>query len=179
MAFLKTKKQIPSDMFQISSDINTIYEEAKKREIEVCPFDIFAYVSTIHFVALYDEDFEYDISGIIEYVNGRYKITLNKYHSETRKRFTLAHELAHLILHQDYLKEHKIEDRILFRKNGEHNEIEREANEFAAKLLMPEDSFSKAISSGKNTIEKLASYFNVSLAAVKYRAFRLGYIKEY
>ncbi|MBR6611450.1 MAG: ImmA/IrrE family metallo-endopeptidase, partial [Campylobacter sp.] len=52
-------------------------------------------------------------------------------------------------------------------------------NEFAAKLLMPKDDFLNIIKSGKTRLGDIAEHFGVSAAAAKYRAYRLGLIKEY
>jgi Zn-dependent peptidase ImmA (M78 family) len=52
--------------------------------------------------------------------------------------------------------------------------VEAMANEFADKLLMPEDMFREAIKSEKN-IGKLAEMFEVPSSAVRRRALSLGY----
>ena len=44
---------------------------------------------------------------------------------------------------------------------------------------MPEDKFEQYISEGTNTIEKLADKFQLSISAVRYRAYKLKYIQEY
>lgn len=67
-------------------------------------------------------------------------IVLNKKHTPLRHRFTIAHELGHLLMHQ-YTKPHADgEQRIRFRDGtsslGTEPE-EVEANQFAAELLMP------------------------------------------
>ena len=53
--------------------------------------------------------------------------------------------------------------------------IEYSANEFAARLLMPEDVVRKLISNGVKNIGVLASKFGVSSAAMKHRVLSLGY----
>lgn len=42
-----------------------------------------------------------DISGLLFRDGSRITIGVNQNHSETRKRFTIAHEIGHLILHGD------------------------------------------------------------------------------
>ena len=66
------------------------------------------------------------------------------------------------------------EDTTFFR-NTDNTSIEYSANEFAANLLMPEDQVKKRIDAGVKNIETLAEFFNVSLAAIKYRVVSLGY----
>ncbi|WP_334085047.1 ImmA/IrrE family metallo-endopeptidase [Helicobacter typhlonius] len=178
MAFIED--QALSESSSQQNNIYEIYKKAQQNNISIKPFDIFSYIKTLDSIRLLDEYLENDISGIIEKFTHYYQITLNKYHSNLRRRFTLAHELGHFLLHKQYLENNKkIEDAILFRRQSNINCIELEANEFAAELLMPKDDFEKEVKNGNNTIEKLSSCFQVSFAAVKYRAFKLGYLKEY
>lgn len=60
-----------------------------------------------------------------------------------RKRFTMAHELGHHILHTSLFKEHGVEsvgesDNTLFIPKGDSRILECQANKFASFLLMPE-----------------------------------------
>lgn len=57
--------------------------------------------------------------------------------------------------------------------------MEKEANEFASDLLIPKVALLEQIRSGNNKLSNLASYFNVSLDAMRYKAFRLKLISEY
>jgi Zn-dependent peptidase ImmA (M78 family) len=50
--------------------------------------------------------------------------------------------------------------------------MEREANQFAAELLMPEEEFIKQAET-KN-IDGLSDYFGTSLEAIGFRALNLG-----
>ena len=120
------------------------------------------------------EDMEYGMSGYIEKRADGWKIGINKYDSLARKRFTLAHELGHYILHRDRIIDTRHEDYILLRDN-EFTPIEREANEFAAELLMPEKHFREYIQKGITKFKDLADKFDVSVSAIKYRAYKLGY----
>ena len=125
-------------------------------------------------INIIEEDMEYGMSGYIEKRADGWKIGINKYDSLTRQRFTLAHELGHYILHRDKIIGEKHEDYILLRDN-EYTPMEREANEFAAGLLMPEKQFRKCIQEGITKVKDLAEKFNVSVNAIKYRAYKLGY----
>ena len=55
------------------------------------------------------------------------------------------------------------------------SDIEYRANEFASKLLMPEDSVRKAIAEGIRNLGMLAERFDVSSPAMKIRVQDLGY----
>ncbi len=62
-------------------------------------------------------------------------IFYRKNNTENRRRFTIAHELAHCCLHTNNLIDHHVE----FRESDTFNKKEeREANIFAGKLLIPE-----------------------------------------
>lgn len=122
-------------------------------------------------------DIEYDIldsskSGYLKNINNRWVIGVNKLHNRKRQRFTIAHELGHYFMHKD--KNVDYEDATFFRIDNSSS-IEYAANEFAAKLLMPEERIRKVISDGEKSLENLSTIFDVSIAAIKYRAISLGY----
>ncbi len=180
MAFINKKKNINLPAYE-KKTLEEIHEHAKSLGIENCPFDIFGYICHISEINYWEDYFNDDISGVIEYLNtGFFRIVLNQYHSLVRRRFTLAHEFAHFVLHRDFLMQNnKITDGILFRSSNNFDQRETEANQFAADLLMPKDLFDDAIKQGKNKIKDLADLFQVSYSAIKYRAYKLGYLKEY
>ncbi|WP_316807376.1 ImmA/IrrE family metallo-endopeptidase [Pedobacter agri] len=132
--------------------------------------------------------FDDNISGVLA-INGLSKtIGINKADGPQRKRFTIAHELGHLILHQD--KGNLFMDSILFRKTGEgytkrEEKIEREANYFAANILMPEKRVKAKLKNfvsdffDDSIIDDLAKDFGVSVSAMNYRLINLGIIKGY
>ncbi len=85
------------------------------------------------------------ISGMLVPVAGgsskkHHVIVVNSKHADVRKRFTVAHELGHLLLH-DYRAPHADTGfKIRFRANREYEgsiSEEIEANQFAAEILMP------------------------------------------
>jgi Zn-dependent peptidase ImmA (M78 family) len=72
----------------------------------------------------------------------KYTIHVNTNHSPRRQRFTIAHELAHLMLHAEAIGD-GITDDALYRSALDHYdpELERAANRFAADILMPTSLF--------------------------------------
>ena len=81
-----------------------------------------------------------DLSGAVHRGEGRAVIGVNSLHSATRQRFTIAHEIGHLLLHKD--ENLHIDERfpIGLRSNLSSLGVdakEIEANQFAAELLMP------------------------------------------
>ena len=120
-----------------------------------------------------------DLCGYIEKdEGGNITIYYNPNHHENRQRFTIAHELAHLLLG------HLNDNQRLYRdftdnfKNTTYNPKEVEANQMAAKILMPEDKLDFLIyKKGITSIKELAKIMRVSEAAMLYRLKNLGWIK--
>lgn len=98
---------------------------------------------------------------------GDASIYVHKEMPETRQRFTIAHEIGHLILHEK--QEIRLRDTNFLENNREE---EAQANGYAAGLLMPEfmmDNITLAITDPY----KLAKTFFVSPAAMKARLNKL------
>ena len=53
--------------------------------------------------------------------------------------------------------------------------MEYMADQFAARLLMPETDIKALLSEGIKTVKEMAAKFDVSLDAMKYRLEELGY----
>lgn len=96
---------------------------------------------------------------------------------EGRKRFAMAHELGHLIMHKDYPIHNDggsldwFNDTVDKLKNGTH---EFEANQFATEYLMPMDLFIKEAlgkTFGPQLIRQLAERFSTSLTSTAFRYF--------
>lgn len=79
-----------------------------------------------------------DTSGLIKKgSDGVYRIEVNANDCAKRKKFTLAHEISHYLLHRDLIDRAAVIDDGMYR-SGLSSEIERQANRLAAELLMPE-----------------------------------------
>ncbi len=90
--------------------------------------------------------------------------------STGRQRFTIAHEFGHWLMHRDLIPKDGIscdEDAVSHRSG--HNDIEKEADTFAAYLLMPLDEFRRRIpSDARPSLAQLfetAEFFGVSPTA--------------
>lgn len=103
-------------------------------------------------------------------------IYVNDNYSGTRNLFTIAHEIGHYIIN---LKKNINIDKNRFDNKREYTEEElkeeREANDFAAELLMPKEEFKKNFINYEGNLTKLADYFGVSRVACEYRAMNLGF----
>ncbi|TSE33056.1 ImmA/IrrE family metallo-endopeptidase [Tepidimonas charontis] len=113
-------------------------------------------------------------SGRIELVGKRPRITVNCVEARVRQRFTVAHELGHWALG------HLGHGQRLFRDAPQAFTLaaagpEREANAFAAAILMPADALRFVMQEGfADSLESLARMFDVSQAAMRWRVHNLG-----
>lgn len=99
----------------------------------------------------------------------------------TKGRFTLAHELGHYFLahHRQALMRGTMQPHgsINYLMDNASWRIEREADEFASSLLMPEDSFRSFVRGRTfeyDVLQELSDGFNVSLSAVAIRFAEIG-----
>jgi Zn-dependent peptidase ImmA (M78 family) len=125
------------------------------------------------------------MSGFALQKNGARYIGVNKGEVIERQRFTIAHELGHLMLHHhDHLNYDPGKSVMLLRDkhSSEGTDLkEIEANKFAAELLMPEDFIREdlAIQGGidlinddqktSKFIERMAKKYQVSTQAMRIR----------
>lgn len=113
-----------------------------------------------------------NISGKIfrDPLNGgfnKYSIGINKAEGYRRKRFTVAHEIAHFILHKDKIGD-ELSDDTLYR-SGLTTREEVEANQLAADIIMPVQLIRLLQIQGHSEISDLSDKFEVSEAAMKVR----------
>jgi len=115
------------------------------------------------------------ISGMIQRDQGTYVIKINRFEAKERQRFTVAHELAHYLLHREIIDSSPdgIKDNVLYR-SGAPETVEYEANRLAADILMPDSVIEEKLSEfggrfSEGVIEALADYFRVSKAAMEIR----------
>jgi Zn-dependent peptidase ImmA (M78 family) len=128
-------------------------------------------------ISCYDIELRYEPmdsnqSGTLKYERGIWVIEVNESHHRKRQRFTMAHELGHYFLHKE--KNVDFVDTTFFRSSMSDS-VEYAANEFAAKLLMPELEVKELINEGVKNLGELAEKFDVSVAAMKYRVVSMGY----
>jgi len=136
--------------------------------------------------------FQGKLSGMVQrHPDGTAVIGVNSCDSETRKRFTIAHEIGHLLLHAD--KNFHIDESFPVylrneRSSTAQDEREVEANQFAAELLMPSRMLMRDVESNKTHIDfengagddlivKLAKQYNVSVTALTFRLANLNLLR--
>jgi Zn-dependent peptidase ImmA (M78 family) len=130
------------------------------------------------------EPFDGKLSGLLYRSTDGSIIGINSLHAAVRQRFSIAHEVGHLLLHEPQLQidEHAF---IAFR-NPESSKAsdpaEVEANQFAATLLMPEGLLSKSVKAlGESPdveagIRRLSQIYEVSQEAMTIRLTSLGWL---
>jgi Zn-dependent peptidase ImmA (M78 family) len=130
-----------------------------------------------------------DLSGLLYRDGGTVVIGVNSLHATNRQRFTIAHELGHLVLHQGrpVVLDHVV--RLNFRdpRSGMATDAEEiQANRFAAELLMPAERVRAEARRGRDAatqidegfIKDLADGFEVSVEAMKNRLTNLGLLSQ-
>lgn len=115
-------------------------------------------------------NFKDKVSGLCDFQTGR--IYVNAADSDERRRFTIAHELGHWVLHRDYFLQHPNKYRIFprFAQPDYNDPFEREANRFAADLLVP-DHLIKPVRGAAPS--RLAAIFGVSKQMMEIRLKRV------
>lgn len=85
-------------------------------------------------------------------------IIVNKKFSNDRKRFTIAHELGHLLLHNGF-------------PISDYRDKELEANKFASEFLMPEENIYRSLRNLRmNNLSELKRYWLTSMSSIIRRA---------
>lgn len=129
-----------------------------------------------------------DVSGFIYRDQTQTVIGVNTHHAPVRQNFTIAHELGHLLLHdQEQLHvDHTFRVRLRSSVSSQGtDEAEREANLFAATLLMPKQFLEADLAAEEyldlldsELLRALARKYGVSTEALVNRLKNLGYIQE-
>ncbi len=115
------------------------------------------------------------ISGLIRpsaEAQAGFEIKVNKYEIPERQRFTIAHEIAHYLLHRDDIG-NGVVDSILYR-SGLTSRKDVEANRLAAAIIMPASLVARETkrfggATRPGVADELAQLFRVSTPAMKVR----------
>ena len=113
----------------------------------------------------------YRISGF--YDPKEHSIWVNKEEDPRRQTFTIAHELGHALMHREWAASDDYE--VLWRdQQGDPDDFrEKEANAFAANLLVPRELLTRYYA--RLSVEELSQLFAVSVPVIKNRlAFEYG-----
>ncbi len=125
-------------------------------------------------IKVYQEKFEDDrISGLSAWVSkteGIAVIYINTSHPVDRRRFTLAHELAHLVMN--------------FPDDYTNKKIEKLCNRFAAALLIPKEQLVRELGPKRKSIHMkelklIKAQYGISVQSLLRRANDLGIISDH
>jgi len=138
----------------------------------------------------YEQSEDLDISGMLFRDGTRTIIGVNSDHHPNRQRFTIAHEVGHLLLHPgrpiilDKLVRVNRRDSVSALASDRQ---EIEANQFAASLLTPQDLLASEMKrllkehagiAEDDLIHDLAKRFSVSPEAMGHRLTNLGVLRS-
>ena len=152
-----------------------------KHHVEEPPVPVEAIVRQTEGVSVRYSDLK-GISGLVVRKGGAIVIGVNRTHSPVRRRFTLAHEFAHILLHEG--KELRFDEDFRFNLRSEISSTgtdieEIEANFFAASLLMPRrflDTDHRTLTieiEDAKAVQELARAYTVSAQAMSVRLLNL------
>ena len=161
--------------------------------VQAAPVDVYHMAAALG-AQIHDDAAAAGLSGfLVRDVNSRRAlIGVNSSHPPARKRFTIAHEIGHLVLHEgDALHVDRREGVDLGlrvkRRDSESSmgtdDEEKEANLFAAELLMPlslleadllEMKMGAPQDEDEDIIGRLAGRYGVSVQAMTFRLANLG-----
>ncbi len=127
----------------------------------------------LNYGVFYLDESDRDIIGKVDH--NQKAIFIRDIDSLQRQRFTVAHEIGHILLHKKEGSSHhyragRTEDITVY--GGDIEEIE--ANKFASMLLMPKNEFQKIWNRFNGDIEYVSDYFAVSKLVASIRANSLG-----
>lgn len=172
-----------ANVTQIRKIANKVLGEA---HIAAPPVDVEAVARLLGVRVVYEE-LDDDMSGLLLITQKRPTIAVNAAHHENRQRFTIAHELGHLLLHattdDDLFVDKKVFNRNTKASQGVYRQ-EIEANRFAAELLMPKKMIESIVLSDDDDIDlsddlivsQLARSFRVSEQALAIRLASLDLV---
>jgi Zn-dependent peptidase ImmA (M78 family) len=137
---------------------------------------------------VFHQSLEDDVSGFLYQDNEQTVIGVNTHHAPVRQNFTTAHELGHLLLHdQEQLHvDHDFRVRLRDDMSSQGtDDYEREANFFAASLLMPRRFLEEDLEGvhyvnllDDDFLYDLGRKYGVSVQALVNRLKNLNYIPE-
>jgi Zn-dependent peptidase ImmA (M78 family) len=170
---VESRAQLILNSFKIHTAPIPIEEVVNKSGLTLLPFD-----------------FGNEVSGVLHIKSDTADIGYNPNESKVRQRFTIAHEFGHYILHRNdekiFIDNENYYQSIMFRSTKlnlsfEDYQREKEANSFAAAILMPIRLVQKELInysgfdlSDNAMITDLAKKFEVSIQAMSFRIINLA-----
>lgn len=148
---------------------NTARQLIKNSGIKSFPIKLKDIAIKVPDLVIDGNELEEEISGMQATYKGVSFIRYNTNHSTKRNRFTVAHELGHVLLG------HTVHCDRNFLGSKQPQEVE--ANQFAAELLVPLNMLKKAVNT-ITTVDQLAKAFWVSNESMNWRVLETGQYKK-
>lgn len=154
----------------------------KKWGITNTPVDLGKIVEILQ-IKILEQDLDDSVSAALVLKENKAYIVVNENHSPVRMRFSIAHEIAHYLLHKNSAKIFIENKSIIFRDEKSSKGVDRkeiEANKLAAEILMPQDAILKAVEyymvdmNDDEKISALSKKFEVSEQAMTIRLLKLN-----
>lgn len=125
-------------------------------------------------VSLFFRPFPDALSAFLLRGDGRSVIGVNSNQAPVRQRFSAAHECGHFVLRHadDSVFDYTVSASSDGEPPGYDPQNEREANTFAAELLMPADRL--GVEAASTSLARLAKRYEVSQEAMSFRLLNLG-----
>ncbi|WP_165772113.1 ImmA/IrrE family metallo-endopeptidase [Niveispirillum lacus] len=144
-----------------------------QRSVPVDPFKI---AKDLGIAVFFDYGMDKNIAGKIKRVKSKeiidgFQIFINAKDAPSRQRFTLAHEIAHYVLHRDLIGDEVVDSALYRSPLGD--QLETQANRLAAEILLPAQAVRAQVSVA-TSLGALAEYFKVSEAALRIRLQEIG-----
>lgn len=159
---------------------NAAIRALRKAGVADVPVDLNA-VCEAHELHCIERKLDPELSGMSFIRDGKGYVVVNSAHHVNRRRFTMAHEIGHHLLHSDYLSKNVHVDTAVLRRDELSSEgvysKEIAANAFAAELLMPRAEVQKLASldlSDEDEVARAAARFGVSATALTFRISNLA-----
>jgi Zn-dependent peptidase ImmA (M78 family) len=150
--------------------------------ISSIPVDVEAVARHLGAKVIYKDTFDDDLCGMLYREGSDIIIGVNKSHFPYRQRFTIAHEIGHLVMHSHIINQVHVDRKFTEQLKRDKraslglDRIEIEANRFAAELLMPTAELLKAVDDRmdiENGLTQLADEYEVSVQAMTIKLARL------
>lgn len=142
-------------------------------DLDIPPVDLAAILEALD-ISVQSVNLGSEAFGYAVYIHERPLILVEYTMSLVRKQWTIAHELGHCLL-PDHIGQ--------LARDGHTSKLEREANQFAAELLMPNHMIKnwwehRRKLGREEAIKQMAWDFQVSRQAMEIRLKRIGLIEE-
>lgn len=157
-------------------------ETLRKFGALTAPVDVIGIAQQLGAKVIFKNTFDDDLCGMLYREGADIIIGVNEFHPEKRQRFTIAHEIGHLVMHSHIINKVHVDRKFTEQLKRDKraalglDKIEIEANRFAAELLMPTELLVKAVDDRldvENGLQGLADTYKVSVQAMSIKLTRL------